>query len=144
VWEGRDEPEGLARLALANRDHRAGVPPVELAELAREVGGALVGTGLAESSTHLVDALLQDRDPAAIAERAKSLEDHGRGHGLVPIEHRGDRAVELVEQRGLRRPLVLRWLLQREEAIQRRSTHRELLRDGRLLHALPLEQAVGL
>jgi hypothetical protein len=75
VGQRRHEAERFPSGALADRDVDAGVPPVELNDLAREVTRALEGAGREEAGPDGGQVLLEDRDAAPITALADPLED---------------------------------------------------------------------
>jgi hypothetical protein len=123
VRERGDEPERLAGSPLADRDLLPRVPPVDLGDLPGQVARALEGAGGKERRAHLGEVLLQDRDPAAVASSAQVLQDHGRRHLRVQVQHRRDLVGEGVHERRASPSFVAWWLTEGEQAVHGRVAH---------------------
>ena len=129
VRQGVTKPMASRAWLLPTGIERPGVPPVELADLAEELGGALLALGRQELGTHLGQVLLQEGDPAPVALPAQVLDDHGGRHlGLgVVVEEGGDRLLALVKHQGCRGPLVGRRARRGPEPSHGVATHLQLL-----------------
>jgi hypothetical protein len=126
----RDQAERLARLAATDGDVRAGMPPVDLADLARLIRRALISPRGQEDRPDACQVVLQDGDPAAVAERPQALADDRRADGCVLVEHGRDGIGVLVELRARPPPFVVRWLGQAQQPIDRVAAHAQSPRDG--------------
>ncbi len=140
----RHQTERLARMAVPDRDLRSGVPPVDLADLAGGVHGALVRPRGEVRRAHLREMLLEDRDATGVTERPEVLADHRRAHGRVLREHRGDRVRERVDPGPRRCPPVPRRLREVEQAVDGVAAHPEPPGDRGLREALAMEEPMDL
>jgi hypothetical protein len=144
VRQRRHQPMRLAETVLAHRDRDRQVPPVELADLAGKVAGALEAAPCQVARALFLEIVLQDRDAALIAARLEVLEDHRRRCLGVCIEHLGDVDLEGIQQRALGAAFVARWFWKPQEAVDGVARHRQLAGDRALGPPFPLVETVDL
>ena len=138
------EAEGLLGQVPTDGDVPAGVPPVDLADLAGPIARALEGPRREEARTHRARWSFRMLMPPRIAERTQVLPDDGGGRLRVRVEHRRDGVGEGIELRALRGPGVARWLVELEQPGHGVATHAEPTGDGRLRQPLPIEEPMDL
>jgi len=114
------------------------VPPVGLADLSREVRGALVGPGRKELRSDACQAVLQGRPTTRVRIPAKVLEmtvdgTVGSSASMAATASLG------IEERWLRAALVLRWFRQLEQAADRVAAHLQPSGDRCLGQALAVK-----
>jgi hypothetical protein len=144
VRQRRHQPERFPVSVLADRNRAAGVPPVQLGELARQITRALIALRRDHHRAQPREALLQHGDPTRVTQRTQSLQDHRRRRLRVLDKHRHDVVIETIERRSTTRPLVTRRFIEPEQPIHGVAAHLELLGDRRLRPTLPMEQAMDL
>lgn len=140
----RDEAECLARATAADRDVRAGVPPVDLADLARPVRRSLIGPRGEVRRADLGEVLLEDCDPAPVSVGSDPLADDRRAGGRVGRQELGDPLGERVELRACPGTNIARWLTPGEEPVDRVATDAEAPGDGRPRQSLAMEEPMNL
>lgn len=93
--QGRHQTEGLAADAATDGHAEAGVPPVDLADLARLIRRALERAGGQERRSDPGQVILQDGDPTPVSLGLETLADDrrrdrrfGRQHGRDPLAER--------------------------------------------------------
>jgi len=120
------------------------LPPVALADLARQVAGSLASLGDQELGAHSLEVVLEDRDAAAVA-LAPEVVDDDRGRGLGVVEQQlGDPGPVGIQQRGPVPTLVGGWLCERQQPVDGRAAHAEPVADLRLGALLSMKQPVDL
>jgi hypothetical protein len=144
VRQRRHEAPRLAGLAAPDRKADAGLPPVDLDDLARQVRRPLEGPGGKEARPDPRQVVLQDRDPAAIAGADEALPDDRRRDRRIGGQQGRDLVAVRVEERAGPRPPVLRRLLEGQQPDDRGAAHRQAPGDGRLRQALAVEQPLDL
>jgi hypothetical protein len=144
VRQRRHEPVGFAIPVLADRDGDRQVPPVELADLAGCVGGALKAASREITRPLFLEIVLEDRYPTRVATRLQVIEHHGRRDLGVFVEHLRDVWLEGIQKRALWSSLVARWLFKLQEAVDGVARHRELAGDRGLGPTLTLVEPVDL
>src|SRR5690606_10064331 len=94
-------------LAVADRDRARGLPQVELADLARAVGGALEGARRrGEQRPDLAQVLIEDRAPAGVTGLGDQLTDPRRRHARLVAKEAVDLRPMRLELGGHRRAPV--------------------------------------
>ena len=111
VAQAGDNDPAAAFLAMADRDRPARLPEVELADLARAVGGALEGPGGRKQRAHLAQVVIEDRPPALIAGLLDQLAHAGAGHLRLGRQQPVDLLLVGVQLGGHRLALIARRLL---------------------------------
>lgn len=119
VRQGRHQAARLSEAVLSDRDLDGDIPPVEVANLAGDVAGALEAAPGEIAGALVFEVVLENRDATQIAAVLQALEDDGRGGLGVVLEHLGDVGLEGIEQRALGPALVARRLGKPQEAIDR-------------------------
>jgi hypothetical protein len=114
VRERGDEAEGLALGLFADRDAIAGVPPVQLGDLAGQIAGPLEALGRHQHRSELGESRLEHCDPTRVAEGAEPLQDHRRRCLGVLGHHGHDVVIEPIECRPSASSLITGRLVQRE------------------------------
>ena len=142
--QGRDQPEGLPADAPPDRHPDAGVPPVDLADLARLVRRPLERPAGQERGTNADEVVLEDRDPAAVSVHPETLTDDRRADRRVSREHHRDALGERVELRARRATHIARRLGQAEQSLDRVPAHLQLAGDRRFGATLPMKEPMDL
>jgi hypothetical protein len=142
--QGGYQPERLPSTALADRHPAAGMPPVDLGELAGQVGRALVAGRGHKLRAHPAQVVFEDRERAGEALASQPGGDHRRGDLRVLAQHRGDGVAERVELGAGRASRIPRWFAQPEQPVDGGAAHPKLGGDGRLAQALDVVETVDL
>jgi hypothetical protein len=95
--QGHDQTEGLPADASPDRHPDTGMPPVDLADLARLVRRALERPAGQERRTDVAQVVLEDRDPAPVPEWLQAFADDRRPDPRTGGQHRRDPLGERVE-----------------------------------------------
>ena len=106
VGQRDDEAEGSPSSVPSHRDLDRKVPPVELSDLAGEVGGALVGLRGQELGPHLAEEVLEDGLAAGIALGLQPFPDDRRRGASILDKERAHAVFEGIKKGGCRRTLI--------------------------------------
>jgi hypothetical protein len=120
VGQAADDDVAAAALAAADRDLRARLPEVELAERPRPVRGALKAARPRQKQRpHLAQVVVEDRLAARVAEPGDQLADARAGQARLGAEQTVDLLLERVELGGTERARVPRRPLAAERLADR-------------------------